>query len=256
MAFGKRIRLLWHMRLGVVASLLLAIVASISSVQKISLSPFSLTPRSFEMATATTHVVIDTPSSVMLDLRQDTYSIEGLTNRAVLLGNVLATGPVRSAIARRANVPVERLMIEPPLTSKLPQGRADDVNRKSAGDLVKTTDQYRLNIAANPTVPILDIYAQTPTADSAAALADAAVAELHAYLKQIAASQKTPEADQIRLVDLGKAEGAVINPAIKWQVALLTFVITFGIACATLIFLSRVRQGWAQASRSERLATE
>ncbi|HWK26865.1 MAG TPA: hypothetical protein VNS09_09895 [Solirubrobacter sp.] len=244
------------MRLGVLASLLLALLAAVWSVQKISFSPPSLTPRSFEMATATTHVVIDTPSSVMLDLRQDTYSIEGLTNRAVLLGNVLATASVRSAIARRANVPIERLQVEPPLTSKLPQGRIDDGNKKAAGDLIRTTDQYRLSIQANPTVPILDIYAQTPTARSAADLANAAVAELHAYLQQIAASQKTPASDQIRLLDLGRAEGTVINPTIKWQVALLVFALIFCMGCATVIFITRVQRGWIQAVRAERLATD
>ena len=46
------------------------------------------------MASAATHVVVDTPTSTLLDLRQNTYSLEALTSRAVLLGNVIANGEV------------------------------------------------------------------------------------------------------------------------------------------------------------------
>ena len=53
--------------------------------------------------------------------------------------------------------------------------------------------QYRLDIEANPTVPMLDIYSEAPTADSATLLANAAVAELRAYLGDLATSQRTPE---------------------------------------------------------------
>lgn len=254
MKLGMRLRWLWRMRIGAAICALIALFAAVASVQRISLAPPSMSPRSFEMATAATHVVIDTPSSVLLDLRQDTYSIEALTTRAVLLGNVMATAPVRRAIAKRANVPLELLRVEPPLTSKLPQGRPVDGNQRRTSDIVRSTDQYRINIQSNPTVPILDIYAQSPTAESAAALANAAVAELHAYLEHLAATENIPPSEQITLVDLGRAEGTVINPGIRWQVALFAFLITFSVAAATLLFLSRVRAGWVRAARAERLA--
>lgn len=256
MKLGMRIRQLWELRLGLLVSVLLATFFAVWSVQRISLSPPSMTPRSFEMATASTHVVVDTPTSVLLDLRQDTYSMEALTNRAVLLGNVIATAAVRTAIAERARVPVELLQIEPPLTNKQPQARPVDGNQRSPGDLVESTDQYRLSIQGNPTVPILEIYAQAPTADSAAALANAAVAELRSYLSSFAASERTPEENRIQLVELGRAEGHVINPGVKWQVAILAFVLTLGFSSATVIYLRRVREGWLHAARAERLATD
>src|SRR4051812_41275128 len=98
MGIGIRMRELWRLKISVIVCVLLAVFAAVWSVQKISLSPFSLTPRSFEMATATTHLVVDTPTSVLLDLRQDTYSLSGLRNRAVLLGNVLASTQVQQRI--------------------------------------------------------------------------------------------------------------------------------------------------------------
>lgn len=254
MQLGMRLRMLWHLKLGVIVSLLLALLAAVWSVDKISLSPLGLAPRSLEMATATTHVVIDTPTSTLLDLRQDTYSLEGLQNRTVLLGNVLASTQVEANIARRAHVPIQLLRIQAPLTAAVSSPPADSQNARHTSDILKSTDQYRLNLQANPLAPMLDIYAQAPTATSAAALANAAVAELQAYLNRLAASQQISRKDQVHPLLLGKAEGVVINKGIDWQVAFLVFMLTFAVSCATAIYLARVRAGWRQAVISEHAA--
>jgi hypothetical protein len=247
-------RKLWHLKAGVAVSLALALLAGVWSVERISLSPLALTPRSLDMATAATHVIVDTPTSQLIDLRQDTYSVEGLRNRSVLLGNVIASSGVQQRIARRAHVPVDLLRIQAPLTPEQTAPPVDSENARHASDIVKSTDQYRLDIKANPTVPMLDIYAQTPSAGSAAALANAAVDELRAYLGGLATTQNTPLADRIHPVQLGRATGVVINHGAKWQVAFLAFLLTLAISCATVIFGARVRAGWRQAALSERTA--
>ena len=55
-------------------------------------------------------------------------------------------------------------------------------------------------------------------------------------------------------MQLGTARGDVINEGVHWQVALVAFILTFALACATLIFLSRVFRGWRLASLAERAA--
>ena len=190
MGLGMRIRSLWHLRAGVIASIVIAVFAAVWSVEKVSLAPPAVTPRSLQMATATTHAIVDTPKSVLLDLRQDTYSLESLTNRAVLLGNVMASDPVRERIARRAGVPGGLLHVEAPLTPEQPRPRPEAGQEKSASDILKSTDQYRLSIEANPTVPELDVYAQSPSAATAAALANAAVDELKIYLEALASDRE------------------------------------------------------------------
>lgn len=255
MDFGVRLQKLWQMKAGVAGCLVLALIAAVWSLESISLLPPKLTPRSLDMATASTHVVVDTPRSTLLDLRQDTYELEGLTQRAVLLGNVIANGPVKESIARRAGIPVDALRVEAPLTAKQPRPRVEVGNEKKASDILKSNDQYRLNIQANPTAPLLDIYAQTPTAKSAEDLANAAVKSLQGYLADLAQSESTPATQQIRLVQLGTARGAVINEGAHWQVAFLAFILTFALACATLIFLSRISRGWRMESLSERTAS-
>jgi hypothetical protein len=232
----------------------LALFAAVWSVERISLFPPGLTPRSLEMATASTHVLVDTPISAMVDLRQDTYAFEGLTSRAVVLGNVISSSQLQARIAERAHVPIDQLRIQAPLTNQQPAPPVDSENARHTGDLFNSTDQYRINLKANATVPMLDIYAQTPTAESAAALANAAVDELKRYLADVVARQKTPPEDQIHPVQLGRATGVVINNGIEWQAALLTFLLTLGISCATVTVLARVRAGWRQAALSERTA--
>jgi hypothetical protein len=238
----------------VAASAAIALLVAVWSVAQISIIPPRLTPRALELGTGTTHVLIDTPRSSVLDLRQDTYSLVALTQRATILGNVMANGQVRQAIARRAGVPVDLLQVAPPLTPTQPRARIGSTNQKRATDILESTDQYRLSIQANPTVPMLDIYAQAPTAESAASLANASVDSLRAYLEDVAVTEQTPKSKQIRLLQLGRADGAVINEGIQWQVAFIAFVLTFSIACALLTFLARLRQGWRMAAVAERTA--
>ena len=254
MGFGIRLRKLWRLKAGVVISLCVALFAAVWSIEKISLFPPGLTPRSLEMATATTHVLIDTHTSQLIDLRQDTYAVDGLRNRGVLMGNVLASSAVQAKIAQRAHVPVELLRIQAPLTTDQPAPPVDSENTRHTTDILKSMDQYRVNIKVNPTVPMIDIYAQTPTAETAAALANAAVDELKAYMAEVTASQDSPPTDQVRPIQLGRATGVVINQGVRWQAAFVGFLVAFGICCATVIFLARVRAGWRAAAAAERPA--
>ena len=254
MGIGIRLRKLWHLKVGVGISLALALLAGVWSIENISVIPPGLTPRSLEMATASTHVLVDTETSALVDLRQDTYSVEGLNNRSVVLGNIIASQQVQEKIAQRAKVPAELLRIQAPLTSQQPAPPVDSENARRTSDILKSTDEYRIDLKANPSVPMLDIYAQTPDAESAAALANAAADELEAYLADVMARQRTPPKYQIRPVQLGRATGVVINDGVRWQLALLAFSLTLAISCATVTFIARVRAGWRQAALTERTA--
>jgi hypothetical protein len=206
------------------------------------------------MGSASTHVILDRPRSTILDLRSQTGDFEQLTNRALLLGNVIANGQVRDAIAQAANVPADRLLIAAPLTAKNPQAVVDSKAQKKAGDILKSNDEYRLTIFANPTVPVLDIYAQAPHADGAAKLANGAVDGLQSYLQTLAQKEGTPPDAQISLIQLGRAKGSVVNPSAHSQVALLAFVLTFGLSCASMIYIDRVRKGWKLEAAGEQPA--
>jgi hypothetical protein len=252
MESGIRLRTLWEMRRWMVLCAAVALLAAVWSVAKVSVLPPGLSSRSLEMATASTQVMLDTPRSTLLDIRQDTYGLEALTNRAVLLGNVMASPPVRAAAAQRAGVPFRAIEVVPPLTPRQPRPVADADTERGTGDILKLSGEYRLVIRANPTVPVLDVYAQTPTADSAEALANAAVEALQAHLTDLAGAAQTPDDELIRLVQLGRAQGTVVNGGIAWQVAVFAFLLTFAVCCGTAMFFRRMREGWRVAGAPAR----
>jgi hypothetical protein len=243
MGFGMRIWGLWRIRGWVAACAVFALAAAGWAVAQSS--------GSLEIATAKTQVVVDTPKSTLVDVRQDAYGIDGLTNRALLLGNVMGSPEVRADIARRANIPFDEIQVVPPLTGKQPRVLAEAGNEKHTTDLLQLNGEYRLYIRANPTVPFLQIYAETPTAKSAEALANAAVGGMQSYVDNLAKTTETQAAQQIRLTQLGPATGDVINKGISWKFAFLVFLLAFAVSCATVIWVRRVRQGWRLAALSE-----
>jgi hypothetical protein len=186
----------------------------------------------------------------VIDLRQDTYDISGLVNRAVVLGSVISSPSLEARIAQEAQVPFALLRIQAPLTPAQTALQVNSQSTRKVTDLLKLNDQYRVDIVADPEVPMLDIYAQTPTARSAAALANAVVDQLKTYVSGAAAGQGTPTKDQIRLEQLGRATGVVINPGVQYQMAVLVFIITFLLCCAAVTFIARVRAGWRLAALS------
>ncbi len=257
MRLGARIRSLSRHRLGLAVSALIAAGAALLSVATISLLPPGIHSRSVDIAAASTQVMLDTPDSLMVDVRQDAAMLEGFTDRAVLLGNVMTREPVRLYIADQAGIPVEALMVEAPLTARQPRRRRVEPGREMhVSDVVATSDQHRLSIQADPTVPLIDVYAQAPTAAGAEAIANAAVDGLRRYLDDVATESGTPSRAQLELVQLGRAHGAVINAGSGLQVAFVAFLLTFAICCALVVAIDRVRRGWRLADLSEPRPTD
>ena len=254
MDLGRHLHELWRMRKSLVAAVALAALAAVWSVAQISLVPPGLRSRSLEIATASTAVVVDTPKSTLLDLRQDTYAIQSLRNRAVLLGSVMDSTPVRDFIARRAHVAPGALRIVAPRTPEEPRARFKADDQQHVSDILKANDQFRIDVEANPTVPILTLYTQAPTQAAAEDLANSAVDGLHDYLEALAQKAGTTVADQVRLTQLGRASGGVINKGVRLQVALLSFVIVLAVTCAATLVLARLGRGWRLAALLEREA--
>ena len=256
MSLGRHLRELWQFRLGLIAAVTLALLAAVWSVGTISLFPPRVKSRKLEMAAAQTRVLIDTPKSAILDLSDSTYDFQAYTNRSLLVANIMASPPVRSYIARRAHVPAGVLQVASPVTPDFPRPLASD-GEKHSSDILKSPDAYRLSIQSNPTVPVADVYAEAPTAEAAQQLANGAVDGMKDYLRDLASSQQIPDKEQVHLVQLGRAKGGVIDPGISAKVALLTFLLVFAVASASVLFLNRVREGWIREKRkSEVLAAQ
>lgn len=251
MQLGRHLRELWGHRIGLIASLILALCATLWSVGKVSVFPPSVKPRVLSVSAANTRALVDAPHSAVLDLKTTTQSMVGMTNRGVLIGNVMASEPVREYIGRRAGIPGELLQVASPVTPDFPRPLASS-GKKSPRDIMKSPNEYRLSIQANPTVPIVDIYAEAPTPELAQALANGAVDGMQDYLKDVATAQHVPADRRVRLEQFGRAKGAEINPGIRLKLGVLTFLFVFAAASVTVLAFERVRQGWKLESVGRR----
>jgi hypothetical protein len=242
MQLGRTLHQLWRLKRSVALAFALALLISVTSVYKVGLLPPSLKSRGLEIGAASTYVLIDTPNSKVVDIRAQTNDFQSLITRTNLLGNVMASPPVRGFIARRAHIPQDLIQAQAPATPD---------SEKRASDILRASDKYRLSIEASPSVPILSVYAEAPTGAGAVKVANAAVDGLQDYLNTLAAQQRLPAYQQVRLKQLGRATGGVINGGVKLEVGGLTFVVVFVLCCAALLGFRRIRRGWKSAVEQE-----
>jgi hypothetical protein len=247
MRLGIYLRELCGHKLGLAACAAIAAVATMQIAYGVTVFPPGAGGGSLNVASASTRVIVDTPKSTAVDPLTDAYTIESLSNRALILGNVMASLPVRQYIAGRAGISAEQIRVEPPLTPEQPRAMVDSAHAPHVSDILKRPGEYRLSIQADPTAPVLDIYALAPTGGEATKLADASVDGLRDYLASVATREETPKSDQVRLEQLGRAEGGSIDAGSPLQIAILTFVVAFALACLGMLFLVRMRRGWENA---------
>jgi hypothetical protein len=128
----------------------------------------------------------------------------------------------------------------------------DPNNKRRTTDLLKSNNEYRIDVEANPTVPILGIYTEARTKALAVALANAAVQGLNDYVTNVAQNQGVKAAAQVRLLQLGAAEGGTVTPGAATQLMAIVFLLTFAFACTISVVLARLVRGWRTARDAHR----
>lgn len=239
-----------RIRLAIGFSLLVAVIASALSIYKVSLDPPRLQRRALEIGAASTTVLVDSPHSAVTNLSANADDFGSLQARTALLGNLMATDPVKSDIARLAGISPTQLEADAPITANVPQTLIEPGSGAAATDILATADHYKLQVQADPEVPILHIYTQAPSAGAAIRLAGASVQALTGYLSQLSISQKVNPETQVRIVQLGVPHGGVVNSHVGVEIALLTFVAAFATAYCIALAASRLRMGWRSAGQN------
>src|SRR3954454_2945386 len=138
MGIGGRMWMLWRLRRGVALALTFAILATLWALYDVQLSPVSIKSRTMTMATASTKLVVDTPGSAMLDLRSPTNNFISLRDRAILLGNLIASSSVRSDVGRRVGASGALLEVAAPRTPEQPRTVVGNVADKKTTDILRS----------------------------------------------------------------------------------------------------------------------
>src|SRR5207248_1239307 len=124
-------------------------------------------------------------------------------------------------------------------------------------DLVRSNNQYRVSVKANPTVPIIDVYSEASNAATAKSLANATVDGLRDYLTGLDRAHGVPATHEPRLEQLGRAQGAgVTGGGVNVEVAVLVFVFVFALSSAVSLGVARALRGWRVADEMRKLTAE
>jgi hypothetical protein len=207
-----------------------ALVAGVLSIAHITLSPPAITFSSPGPATARASVVVDTPDSILADLRQSTENLQTLDDRGAVLGSVIGSPPVREYVAKALGVRRDQVQIVPP--GMEPQ---------------TTNAPYQMTIDVNAEVPILDLQAQAPTGAGAVKFANAAVTGLRAYMNDLAAQQAIHTADRVRVTRVGSAVVDYAKPGPDWMHGIIVFALVLGGAYFGLARAARARSAGGRA---------
>lgn len=239
---------LWRRRRLVALGALLAAIAALLSVYQVGLAPPELKSRTNIFATATTQILVDTPSSAFADLAND---IDPLDTRASVFARFLASPVAIALIAREAKLPFDAIEAQGPYDQNLPEPQQAPTAERRSSQIVGEGALYRMRFENNPNLPIVSVFAQAPTRDEAIALAAAAPAALRAYVEKIQAHQRTPTYRRVEIRRLGHAVGGVVNEGANLQIASLVFIAVFAGWCMLLTPAHTIARGWRDMGGDE-----
>jgi hypothetical protein len=237
---GMHLREVWQHKIALATVIVVALLVAAR------VYGFGLVPPSGLAAAegeATARVLVDTPESTAVDLRQSTYDLEELNNRAKLVGNAIGTAEVREMIGQKVGVSPAEIALQTPLTTEYAE---------QDGVVAEPSSAYRLDVQADPTVPVIDIVGAAPTEEEARELVAATTSSLVAF---VAGLPKGKEGSaEVRLVPrpLGEVESHPLAQPGKAFSAFLAFLVILAIGSASVVFVSRQRREYRRASEAMR----
>jgi hypothetical protein len=237
----KILRDLWRSRLLVVGVGIIALLAGTAVLFKPSFPPQS---RKYEVGMATTSILIDTPSSQVVEISPKGSDTLGV--RANLVARLMVDGGIKEVIAKHAGLDPKDIIGTSDSAQAQPIIRPVDRHAP-----VLTTRVVTDNDGAE--LPIIQIQAQARDARTAAKLADAAVVGLREFLDSKAAAQQIPNAQRLQVSGLGitQSENAARGPRNLYGIfaALLVFVL----GCASILAVRATTRAWRAADAEDAL---
>jgi hypothetical protein len=218
----------------------------------------ALQARPAPVAAAATHAAVEPASGLVADRAATVLQFETYTDEATLLANVMASDPVRQIIARDMHLDPQVMTSRARITGSYPVQFTDTVSETRANQIAVTNRPYKLEVQADPNLPMIAIYGQGPTPAAAAAIANLAVPALDQYLAGHPELTGLGRLQTPLVQQLGVARGAVVNGQSRLEGTMLAFLVAFGLAAGGAFGLMRVRRGFVgggQAARKRAAAT-
>jgi O-antigen ligase len=226
-------------------SVVAALIATFFGLYAVSLPSFGVKQRELAGGAATTRAQMQLPPR----WRPSTATaFEAQTKRANLIANLMATPVVLDRVSHQLGIEPEALAASADLTISLPVAFLEPNAERRATEIREQGDPYRLDLQADPTAPIIDIYAQGPSAAAASELARATVIATNQYLRSVGRDEFTNGRQPVVLARLGPIRSGEIESSAKLKIAALTFITTFAISLACLFLIVAIIRGWRKAA--------
>lgn len=212
--------------------------------------------RDLNVATATTHFLADLPDPALVHRRAPPLNLPSEVRRGELLAGMMATTPAVRHIAARAGIAANDIAASNRTTASVPLALSEPGSERRASDIADSLKRYRIEVQARQTAPVLDIYVQAPTAGEAARLATATAPGLLDFLGSEARRQGIEEPPPVRFKQLGPVIAGDLSTGAAPIVALLTFLVAFGLSFTALTAARALRRRLRRDAPRERLAPE
>jgi hypothetical protein len=235
------LRELWRRRRALAGVCLIALLAGTLVLYQLP----SLKSRKYTVGVATTNILVDTPSSQVVDVAPKGSDTLGV--RANLLASLMVDGVVKNAIARSAGLNPSDLVGTSKTATDEPASHPKDPRAPSLTTQVATQND-------GSDLPIIEVQAQAKDAATAGKLATAAVTGLSDYLNSTAAAQRIPDAHRLRVTGLGVPQAGTAERGPSGALALIVMIVVFGLGCASILGVANLIRNWRASGPDEQLA--
>jgi hypothetical protein len=221
MGFVALLRVLWKRRLAVLVGLVAAVAIAVVGIK--TKGPPTST------SSASSRVLIDTPRSLVATAKAP--GAQTIYPRARVIADLMATDSAEAAVARRAGLDPDEVVVLGPGAAAPPV--VITAIAEQASEVVRPVAPYIVSVEVTPGLPILSITATGADLDTAVALGEAAVATLPAVARAAPGGGQTVSVETLGEPNIGtKVSGGRKMIAI----AALLF---FGLWCVAVIALDR-----------------
>jgi hypothetical protein len=233
---------LWRRRLAVAAAVAFAALAGFAAAFQIHLGlPPHVDKRPVETGAGTAQLALDSPQSPIL---KGTVPLEGLTDSAAVLSNLVQSPPVVQRMSQILDIPAGEIATRGAPPTGLTRGREIDADQR-ATELSAEDARYRVYAIASRDAPMITLYTRAPDPGSAVRLADAATAALATYIRNSEMGDGIPAIDRVRVHPLGPPQAAWVNRGARYQLAGLAFIGAL-LACMVLMTIAgRIKKALA-----------
>lgn len=248
MELVKTLREVWRRKVLVALVLVVAAVTGLLLAYRPGFPPQS---RQYQVSLASSDILVDTSDSQVVDVGGRGPDLPTLASRANLLGNLIAVGPLKEAIARGAGTSPDDLVVVPPANAATPGVAPAPVGTGQSRN-VPDAEARILTLSTDDTLPILHVVAQAPDASTASKLAGGTIVELRKYLGSVAATQEIPAARQLVVRQFGAPLVSTATRGLPRSIALVVTVILVLLGCGAIVGGSWFIRSWKLIEEAER----